>query len=240
MSLQEILSLMQFEAESNAKLTSASIDVVARSSIPKSPMLREASISGNTSPDRTKLKRFYSLLPRPSWTPARHWDIQGPLSLASSEAQDAWAAPADQKAEQAQAEYDVIPALINANTRQHGSAGLQGQPSASLEQNITSVHRHGPQSSDVDPSVSKSHSLPSEYFTTDSSEDAITLTPGTMIRYLAPSALSNGLDIQATPTDPMITSKLAERDATHAPANDNDAPLYQLTPTVLTDLAIGA
>jgi hypothetical protein len=241
-SLQETLSSTQLEAEPDAKLTLASIDVAARSA-------------------RTKLKRFYSLLPRPSWTLARHWDIQSPLSVVSSDVQDTWAAPADQKAEQAQAEYDVILASVNANAdtrlrfhgtltrkiddgiscaRWHNPAGLQGQPSASPEQDATPAHGHGSQSSDADPSVLWSHALPSEYFTTDTSEDAMALIPGATIQYPAPSAPSNILDIQATPTNRTISSKLAECDVTHALANDNDAPWYQLAPTVLTDLATRA
>ena len=94
---------MSLEAEPNTELTSASIDVAARLSVHKSPALRDDCIFGiseDMSSDRTKLKRLSSLMSNPSWTPARHRDmqsLQSPPSLVSLDVKDARAAKADQE-----------------------------------------------------------------------------------------------------------------------------------------------
>ena len=102
-SSQRILSSVSLEAEPNTELTSASIDVAARLSVHKSPALRDDCIFGiseDMSSDRTKLKRLSSLMSNPSWTLARHRDIQSlqsPPSLVSLDVKDARAAKADQE-----------------------------------------------------------------------------------------------------------------------------------------------
>ena len=167
------------------------------------------------SSDRTKLKRLSSLMSNPSWTPARHRDmqsLQSPPSLVSLDVKDARAAKADQK------------------------------PSASTspEQLVAPAHWHCPPSSNVDPSASGSHAPPSEYFTADNNgdtrrlpiytgssvvadltNDSIILPPGSSAWYPVPSALLNEQVVQAMPTNWITLSKPAEQDAMLVPASVN-------------------
>ena len=96
-SSQNIPSLLSFEAESDAELTSASIDVVAQLCIHKSPALQEGCI--------------FEI----SETPVRHCDIQSHPPLMLSDAHDAWAVPTDKNNDS------------TSSARQHSTINLQDQ-----------------------------------------------------------------------------------------------------------------